>query len=280
MEILEGIGGQVTRRNVLAGAAVGVLAGVLADPVQAQEVAASLDMIELTTKTGRKVSGALALPEALPAPTMLIMHEWWGLNDAIKTMAAAFAEAGYVTLAVDLYDGVVATTPADAGYTMRNVKSEEAVDTVTSWVDWLRGHEHSDGKLGTCGWCFGGGWSLNTSLAAPVDATVIYYGNVVKTAGELAKLDGPVLGHFGTRDTYINDEMVGAFADEMAKAEKSLEIHWYKADHAFANPTSARYDGEDAALAWTRTLAFLEANLKPVVAVEADEVVPDVPAEL
>lgn len=279
MDILEDIKAKMTRRNVLAGTAASVLAGVLADPVRAQEVAASLDMIELVTGTGRTVSGALALPDVLPAPTMLIVHEWWGLNDAIKTMAAAFAKAGYVTLAVDLYDGIVATTPADAGYAMRNVKPEEALDTVTSWVDWLRGHEHSDGKLGTCGWCFGGGWSLNASLATLVDATVIYYGNVEKAADELAKLEGPVLGHFGTRDTYINDEMVSAFVDEMAKAEKSLEVHWYKADHAFANPTSARYDGEDAALAWTRTLAFLEANLKPVVEGEPEEV-RDVPAEL
>ncbi len=126
----------------------------------------------------------------------------------------------------------------------------------------MRARGEVTGKVGTVGWCFGGGWSLNTALARPVDATVAYYGRVNKSAADLASLDGPVLGHFATRDNWINADMVGGFEAAMDDAGKIYTNHWYEADHAFANPTQPRYDAEDAALSWDRTLAFLAANLK------------------
>jgi carboxymethylenebutenolidase len=96
-----------------------------------------------------------------------------------------------------------------------------------------------------------------------VDATVIYYGDVEKKSKELELLTGPVMGHFGTQDKRINAKMVGGFEKAMKKAgKKDLSVHWYVADHAFANPTGARYDADDAALAWARTLAFFEKNLR------------------
>ena len=118
-----------------------------------------------------------------------------------------------------------------------------------------------DGKLATIGWCFGGGWSLNASLAAPADATVVYYGSVAKTEDQLARLKGPVLGHFATKDQWINEDMVGGFEKAMAAAGKPFETHWYEAEHAFANPSGGRYDETDATLAWQRTLAFLKLHL-------------------
>ncbi len=92
---------------------------------------------------------------------------------------------------------------------------------------------------------------------------MIYYGRVNRPAEDLGALEGPVLGHFGTEDGSIDEEMVGGFERAMAEAGKRerLTVHWYTADHAFANPTGARYDEEDAALAWSRTLAFFRANL-------------------
>ena len=145
---------------------------------------------------------------------------------------------------------------------MRALNPQRATDTLVAWVDWLRNHERSNGKVATLGWCFGGGWSLNASLATAVDATVIYYGNVAKSADELANLNSPVLGHFGTLDKNINQEMVSGFEASLKAAGKSdYEFHWYEADHAFANPSGARYDEEDAALAWSRTTAFLAAKL-------------------
>ncbi len=254
------------RRQVLNQLAAAPLAGVslaavLADPNLARAAARELEPVALTTQGGRRVAGALALPDATPAAAVLLVHEWWGLNDQIKAVAAELANQGYAALAVDLYDGQVATSRDGARALMGAVVAGEATDTLSSWIAWLRGHERAGGRIGTIGWCFGGGWSLNASLAAPVEATVVYYGRVNRTAADLAALQGPVLGHFATRDKWINRDMVGGFEAAMAQAGKAAVSHWYEAEHAFANPTSARYDEADAQLAWKRTLEFFKVNL-------------------
>ena len=251
----------LARRDILIGLAGLPLAAVLADPRLARAAAAGLETVTITTAGGREVSAALGVPAALPVPAVMLVHEWWGLNDQIKSVAAALADAGYLALAIDLYDGNVTADPAVARELATGVKPKAATDTCASWIGWLRSHESGTGKVGTVGWCFGGRWSLNASLAAPVDATVVYYGNVKRTRGQLAVLAGPMLGHFATRDKWINQDMVDGFEAEMAAAGKSAENHWYEAHHGFANPTSARYDEEDTALAWRRTLAFFEAHL-------------------
>ena len=251
----------LARRDLLIGLAGLPLATVLADPRLARAAAAGLETVTITTVGGREVSAALGVPAALPAPAVMLVHEWWGLNDQIKSVAAALADAGYLALAIDLYNGQVTGDPGKARELVGAVNAEAATDTCASWVGWLKGHENGTGRVGTVGWCFGGGWSLNASIAAPVDATIVYYGNVKRGQERLAALAGPVLGHFATRDKWINQEMVDGFEAAMAAAGKSAENHWYEADHGFANPTSARYDEDDAALAWRRTLAFFEAHL-------------------
>jgi carboxymethylenebutenolidase len=238
------------------------LAAVLADPRLARAAAEGLETVSIQTADGREVSGALAVPAETPAPTVLLIHEWWGLNDQIKAVAAEFANQGYVALACDLYGGEAATTREGARALMQQVDSDEATQTLVAWIEWLKAHEASTGKVGTVGWCFGGGWSLNASIAAPVDATVVYYGRVNRGAEDLRRLESPVLGHFATRDQWINEDMVGGFESAMKEAGKTFETHWYEADHAFANPTGARYDKEDAKLAWSRTLAFFAKHLK------------------
>lgn len=251
----------LARRDLLIGLAGLPLAAVLADRRLARAAAAGLETVTITTAGGRSVTAALGTPAALPAPAVMLIHEWWGLNDQIKAVAAALAEVGYLALAIDLYDGAVTDDPQEARKLVGAVNAEAATDTCASWVRWLSAHEDGTGKVGTVGWCFGGGWSLNASLAAPADATVVYYGNVAKSRAQLASLAAPVLGHFATRDNWINADMVSGFEGEMEAAGKSAENHWYEADHSFANPTSGRYDEEDAALAWQRTLAFFEDHL-------------------
>lgn len=252
------------RRAFLKGLVSLPLAAVLADPVFAQAAASRLEAVSITTADGRTVKGALALPEQTPAPAVLLIHEWWGLNDEIKTMANEFAQQGYVALAADLFGGNVATSPDEAMRQIRGLDPEAATDTLVSWIEWLKKDDRTTGKVATIGWCFGGGWALNASLATPVDATVVYYGNVAKSAEELEALEGPVLGHFGTLDENINEEMVKGFEQAMREAGNAdeLTVHWYEADHAFANPTGARYEAEDAALAWSRTLDFLNQHLR------------------
>ncbi len=252
----------LSRRDVVRGLAVGVpLAAILADPLLVRAAAEGLETVTITTRAKRQVSGALALPAQTPAPAVLLIHEWWGLNDQIKAVAAELAGQGYLALALDLYDGRVATTRKDARAAMRKVAPGRATDTVASWARWLKVHAKGSGKVGTVGWCFGGGWSLNTGIAEAVDATVVYYGRVNRKARDLAKLRGPVMGHFAERDGWIDRQMVGEFERRMKAAGKEFTTHWYDADHAFANPTSARYDDADAKRAWERTLAFFAANL-------------------
>ena len=176
----------IARRDILIGLAGLPLAAVLADPRLARAAAAGLETVTIATAGGREVSAALGVPAALPAPAVLLVHEWWGLNDQIKSVAAALADAGYLALAIDLYEGQVTDDPGKARELVGTVDAAAATDTCASWVAWLRGHESGTGEVGTVGWCFGGGWSLNASLAAPVDATVVYYGNVKKGREQLA----------------------------------------------------------------------------------------------
>jgi len=251
----------LARRAIVTGIAGLPLATVLADPRLAAMAAESLETISAPTPGGRAVSAALAVPATTPAPAVLLIHEWWGLNDQIKTMAAEFAKEGFVALAVDLYEGQVAADPAGAEKLMKGVDAAKAIETLSVWVNWLRADSRSTGKIGTVGWCFGGGWSLNASIANPVDATVIYYGRVDRTADDLKALKGPVLGQFAETDQWINKDMVAGLEANMKQAGKSLEVHWYAADHAFANPSGQNYDQEDAQTAWQRTLEFLRKNL-------------------
>lgn len=253
---------QPSRRELIAGiAAATPLAAVLANPALVRAAAAELEEVSLTTMGGRPVKAALALPAGPPEASLMLIHEFWGLNDQIKAMAAECAKQGYTALAIDLYNGHVASAPDQARQLMQSLDPGAATDTLVSWVQWLRARPESKGKVGVMGWCLGGGWALNTSIATPVEATVIYYGRVEQPADRLARLKGPVLGHFATRDANIGRAMVEGFERAMKEAGKSLTVYWYDADHAFANPTEARYDEADAALSWERTTAFLSENL-------------------
>lgn len=255
--------GDAQRRNFLKGAAVLPLATVLAYPELARAQADAVSTVSVPTASGGTAMGVLAMPAKLPAPTVLLIHEWWGLNDQIKSVAVEFAKMGYIALAVDMYDGKVGTSAEEAKALMSAVDATSGTEQLVTLIDFLKHHKNSTGKVGTIGWCFGGGWSLNASIATPVDATVIYYGRCNKTAAELATLNSPVLGHFGTEDKSINAEMVGGFEAAMKEAGKAdnLTVNWYEANHAFANPTGSRYDEADAALAWERTTAFFHKHL-------------------
>ena len=196
------------RRRFLKGLTSIPLATVLANPRLAAAVSAGLQEVEAKLGDGRTVKAALAEPQGQANGSILLIHEWWGLNDQIKSVASEFAGQGYTALAVDLYHGQVADTRDGARSLMQSVDQNVATETLKLWVPWLRERSKTGGKVATIGWCFGGGWSLNASLAAPVDATIIYYGRVNKAADELATLKGPVLGHFATQDKWINKEMV------------------------------------------------------------------------
>lgn len=252
------------RRDFLAGLVGLPLMTVLAVPEFAKAAANNLQNVEIPVGNHKMARGALALPKGNGKhPTILLFHEWWGLNDQIKAVAAEFANQGYIALAVDLYGGQVATTREEARALTTAFDFDQSLGEIKALADFLGDHPRSTGKMATLGWCFGGGVSISTALAMDVDAAIIYYGRVPQSAQTMKNLRAPVLGHFGTLDKSINREMVDGFQQAATDAgvDHLLELHWYEADHAFANPTGSRYDDADAALAFERSLAFLDQNL-------------------
>ena len=210
-------------------------------------------------------TGYLARPKASrgPLPGILVIHEWWGLNDNIEAMTRRLAGEGYVALAVDLYDGVVATDREGAMTAMRNVDEQKAIANLRSATRHLK-QENDVTSVGVIGWCFGGGWALNTGIALgdEIAATVVYYGRLTTDKDRLAELRSPVLGLFGSEDSGIPVSSVRAFEDSMRQLGKDPNIQVYEgADHAFANPSGERYDAEAAEDAWKQTTEFLAEHL-------------------
>ena len=205
--------------------------------------------------------GALARPAQKKAPGLVLIHEWWGLNWEMEAQAEKYAEAGYLALAIDMFQGKVTDQPAEAQKLMDGMDPKHAHEVLKAAIAWLRAHPGCNGKVGTLGFCLGGAWSLNASVANPVEATVVYHGAVNKKADELRRLKGPVLGHFAMRETYIPPESAKAFAAEMEKAGRPAEVHFYDAAHAFTRPKGPNFDKAANDLAWRRTIRFLEENL-------------------
>jgi len=200
-----------------------------------------------------------------PLPAVIMIHEWWGLNDNIRAMADRLAAEGYIVLAVDLFGGEAATTPGAARQLMMH--AVENSDSVTSNLEQAYAFVTDTAgapRVASLGWCFGGGWSLNTALLFPknLDAAVIYYGQVTDNEDRLARLEVPILGLFGSEDRGIKLESVRRFEETLERLGKDHEIHVYEgAGHAFANPSGNNFNAEYAEDAWNRTLEFLSGHL-------------------
>jgi len=215
---------------------------------------------------GTGLKGYLATPEGAPdsIPGLIVIHEWWGLNDNIRSMARQLAGEGYAALAVDLYGGEVAETPDRAGQLARSVDEDRARANLRAAYRFLE--DRGAARIGSIGWCFGGGWSLQTALLFPdsLDATVIYYGHLVTDPDRLAGLEVPIQGHFGAEDGSIPVDDVRLFGSVLDSLGVAGRMYVYEgAGHAFANPSGTRYVKAAADTAWGRTLAFLREHLEP-----------------
>jgi carboxymethylenebutenolidase len=216
---------------------------------------------------GKPAHGYLARPKDAKGtlPALVVIHEWWGLNDNIRAMTRRLAGEGYQALAVDLYGGATADNPDNAMKLVNGVLGNTAAaeDNLKKAVAYLKGKGAK--KIGVIGWCFGGGWSLQTALLAPADinATVIYYGRLETDPAKLAALKSPVIGFFGATDNSIPAATIHAFEAELKKQGKPVEVHIYEgAGHAFANPSGGNYRPDAAKDSWQRTTAFLAKHLK------------------
>ena len=215
---------------------------------------------------GSTGQGLLYLPQGSgPHPALIVIHEWWGLNDWIKQEAAGYASQGYVALAVDLYHGKVATDAETAHELSRGLPQDQGVRDLTSALAWLAKRKDVDAsRIGAVGWCMGGGFALQLAIAAPtLKAVAINYGALATDPASLAKIHAAVLGNFGGQDRGIPPDAVHAFEAAMQSLGKPVDAKIYPdAGHAFENPNNtAGYKPADAADALARIDAFLHKEL-------------------
>ena len=214
------------------------------------------------------IAGFFAQPKNAEGdlPGIIVIHEWWGLNDNVRIMTKRLAGLGFSALAVDLYNGKVAQSPDSAKQFMQIAQSrpEGTIENLKQAHNYLS-EQHGAENIGVIGWCFGGGWSLQTALAMPdkIDATVIYYGQLVTQLDQLRTLDMPIIGFFGGQDQGIPPKKVKTFKSNLKMLEKDAEIYIYdNAGHAFANPSGERYNKKAAQDAWNKTKTFLQEHFK------------------
>lgn len=195
---------------------------------------------------------------------LIVVHEWWGLNDNIKHEAEVWQEklGGDVhVLAVDLYDGAVAANREEAGKAMQGLTPERA----SAILQGALAYAPTDAVFATIGWCMGGGWSHQASLLAGTrgKACAIYYGSPELDVERLkSELHAPVIFIWPKDDRWINEELVSKFENAMTQAGKSLVVKAYEADHAFANPTSQNYEATASQQANAAVLAFFQTHFK------------------
>jgi carboxymethylenebutenolidase len=210
---------------------------------------------------GRTVEGYLALPPSAQGPGVLVLQEWWGLVNHIKDLADRFAREGFVALAPDLYHGEKTKSPDQAGKLFMALNIAETAKDLRGAAMYLRSRrEIPSTKIAAVGFCMGGQLALFAATAHPdvINAAVDFYGIHPKVNPDVSKLSGPVLAHFGRRDKSVNEQTARTLVDRIKAAGKTVEVHFYDADHAFFNDQRPEvYDRPSAELAWERTLDFL-----------------------
>ena len=201
-----------------------------------------------------------------PFPGLIVIHEYWGLNDWVKEQASKLADQGYEALAIDLYRGKVATTPDVAHELMRGVPDDRAKRDLHAAFEFLQSQPNvKKNRVGAIGWCMGGGYALDVALQEPtLAAAVINYGHLATDIEALKKINAPILGSFGGQDRGITPDDVHKFEATLKQLGKQTDIKIYAdAGHAFENPNNKDgYRAADAADAWQRTVDFLAKMLK------------------
>jgi carboxymethylenebutenolidase len=215
---------------------------------------------------GREATLEVFRPAAsVPAPAVLVIHEWWGRNDDMRRIARRLADDGLLAAAVDLYDGAVTSDPAQARRLVETMTTPHAVEVVTAAAALLRADAGCDGRVGAVGFCLGGAMALATAChGRALDATIAFYGlprpEYLQPAGAVP----PIAMHFGLRDDAYARARVDDVAARLRAAGGDVELHWYDAGHAFLREGDpAAYDAASAAAAWPRVLDFLRQRLRP-----------------
>jgi carboxymethylenebutenolidase len=228
---------------------------------------------DVTYKSGSEtVHGILYAPAGKgPFPGIIVIHEWWGLNDWVKDQASKLSDPGYVTLAIDLYRGKVATTPNEAHEFMGGVPQDRAKRDLEAAFNFLQSQSNvKKERIGAIGWCMGGGYALQLALDEPkLAADVINYGvydyaSLAKDPAAIKKINASIMGFFGAQDRGIPTDDLRKFWDQLSKLGKKADFSIYPdAGHAFENPNNKDgYRPKDAQDAWKKTVAFFAITLK------------------
>ncbi|MHB8754140.1 MAG: dienelactone hydrolase family protein [Candidatus Acidiferrales bacterium] len=213
------------------------------------------------------VSGYLVAPTTSGKhPAIIVIHEWWGLNDWVKEQARKFANLGYVTLAVDLYRGKSTADPEEAHELMRGLPQDRGIRDLKAAFSYLAARPDVEpSRIGVVGWCMGGGYAILLAQNEPkLAACAVNYGALPTDPQNIAKIKAPVLGNFGADDLGITPKDVNAFVASMNGDGKAVDVKIYDgAGHAFENPNNKTgYRPEAAKNAWSRMVAFFKANLQ------------------
>ena len=221
--------------------------------------------IEFQTSTGT-APGYLAAPAAEHGPAIVVMQEWWGLDEHIRSICDRFAEEGIFALAPDLYRGETTTQPSEAEQKMMALSMDEAEKDMCGAAEYLKSQPGFEGSgVGSVGFCLGGGLSVWAAATCPqITAAVTYYYVMPHGKPDFSGIGGPVLGHFGTADDFVPVEAAKGLEAELRDAGADANFHMYEgAGHAFFNDTNrmGTYDQGLAEESWGRTVSFLRSAL-------------------
>lgn len=218
------------------------------------------ETINFNTANG-ETTAYVALPDESNGKAVILIHEWWGLNDHIKDIAGRYAAEGFTAIAPDLYRGTIATNPEDASRMMHDLAIEDGIDTIKNTID-AAASRYGFAHFGISGYCMGGTFALRAACDLEgISAAAPFYGDIPDDE-VLSKLSTPTIFVSGTRDQWINTEKVAGLEDAAERFELPVTSAKYDADHAFFNNTRPDVYNETAARdAWALVIGFFKDKL-------------------
>jgi carboxymethylenebutenolidase len=219
--------------------------------------------IEFKSKNGQTEHGELAEPSGTgKAPALIVIQEWWGVNDHVRSLVDRFAKDGFLALAPDLYHGKTTKDGGEAAKLLQELDWGHAIEDVAGALSFLTSHPRYGGRAGITGFCMGGAVSLAAAAKVPgLSAAVPFYG-IPDPSTDYSHVTAAIQGHYAKKDEHIKPDNALGLKAKLEKAGKKVELHFYDANHAFVNDTRPEvYNAECAKTAWDRAVAFLKTNL-------------------
>lgn len=210
-----------------------------------------------------EASGVLVAPDGNERrPGVVIIHEWWGVNEQIQSIAQKWAAEGFVALVPDLYHGQVVPIgdPKSAETAMNQLDFPRALQEISGAVAFLKAHPRCTSKVAVTGYCMGGALSFATATAVPGLAAVVpFYG--LPPGADWSRVDAPIQAHFATEDDWATVDGAKAIQEALGKHERKMELHVYAAKHAFCNDKRPEvYNANACAQAWSRAVSFVRSH--------------------